>query len=120
MEIIIHTRQGEKIAEIVSDVVLINTPQDALDLMYDPGMDGARKIILRRENINPAFFELETGLAGEVVQKFVNYGVQLAIVGDFSSETRPSIQAFMRESNRGTHLFFLENTEAAIGMLAQR
>ncbi len=31
----------------------------------------------------PDFFRLSTGLAGEIVQKFVNYRFRLVIMGDF-------------------------------------
>ncbi len=117
MNVIIHTRDQQKIAEIVTDSVLLRTAQDALDLMFDPDLEGARKIILRKQNVHPDFFRLETGLAGEIAQKFVNYGVQLAIVGDFSQESGSSIKAFILESNRGKHLFFLDDSEAAIQKL---
>ena len=113
MEIKIHKKNNFKVAEVVSDNVIISTEQDALDLMVNPKLSGAKKIIVNKKNIIPDFFELGTGLAGKILQKFVNYQVQLAIVGDFSNVTNESLKAFIYESNRGKHIFFLENEEVA-------
>ena len=114
MHIALHKGGGSDIAEVTPDAP-ISTAQEALELMMDPDLQGARKIILRREDIAPEFFDLSTGLAGEMVQKFVNYRVQLAIVGSFEDASE-SLKAFIRESNRGGHLFFAKNTEEAIGI----
>jgi len=46
MELIILEEKNIKIAETKSDEVVINSPQDALDLMADAGYYGARSIIL--------------------------------------------------------------------------
>ncbi|MFA5936907.1 MAG: DUF4180 domain-containing protein [Candidatus Paceibacterota bacterium] len=113
MKIIIHEKEGNKIAEIVSDGIIVNTTEDALDLMVHREVRPARKIILHKENIIPDFFDLRTGIAGEILQKFVNYRVELAIVGDFSKITSENFKAFMRESNRGREIFFLETVEQA-------
>jgi len=112
MEIIIHKQGGQKIAEVVSDIIVIKNEQDALDLMVEPRLEGARKIIIHRENIIPDFFDLSTRIAGQILQKFVTYQVKLAIVGDFkdSSET---LKSFIYESNRGTEIFFVGDIETA-------
>jgi hypothetical protein len=56
-----------------------------------------------------AFFDLRTGVAGEFAQKFVNYRVRLAVVGDISAhlERSAALRAFVAESNRGRQLWFL-------------
>lgn len=113
MQTIIHEHGDTKIVEVVSDATIINTAQDALDLMMNFLSLGMSKMIFHKKNINPDFFSLSTGFAGEIAQKFVNYGAQLAIVGDFANLTSKSLNAFILESNRGNQLFFLENTEAA-------
>jgi len=53
MEIIIYEEGGKKIAELASDSIIINNEQDALDLMVDPALAGARKIIIYQKNIVP-------------------------------------------------------------------
>jgi len=110
---LLHTVNDQQIAEIISDGILLRTAQDALDVMMDPEVPAPKKLILHRHNIAADFFDLHTGLAGDVLQKFVNYHAQLAIVGDFSGIESEAFQALMRESNRGTHVFFVESVEAA-------
>jgi hypothetical protein len=41
---------------------------------------GAEGIILIEADLAPEFFDLSSGLAGELLQKFVNYGLRAAIV----------------------------------------
>lgn len=59
------------------------------------------------------FFELRTGLAGEALQKFVNYRVQVAVVGDVTRFVTASraLADFVRESNEGTHVWFCANLD---------
>ncbi|MEY4731798.1 MAG: hypothetical protein RL681_744 [Candidatus Parcubacteria bacterium] len=116
MQIVIHE---QNIAEAVADGVVVRSSSDALDLMARSDIPMPKKLILHRENIEPSFFDLKTGVAGEILQKFVTYQVQLAIVGDFSTIASESFQAFVRESNRGHHFFFVESIEAAKGKLSK-
>ena len=64
------------------------------------------------------FFILSSGLAGEVLQKFVNYGMKVAIVGDYSRYTSKPLQDFIRESNRGKTVFFVSSESEALEKLA--
>ena len=113
MKIIIHENNGKKIAEIISDNIFINRVDDALDLIVKKEIPTPKKIILYKKNINPDFFELRTGLAGEILQKFATYHIKLAIVGDFLNIKSESFQALIRESNRGNQTFFVEDIEIA-------
>lgn len=113
MQVAIHQSNGLIAAEIQSDSVLIASAQDALDIMFDPALQQATILLLYRAAIAPEFFDLQTGLAGDVVQKFVNYRKRLVIIGDFSGEIRPSLRAFIVESNRGNHLYFAQSLEEA-------
>jgi hypothetical protein len=64
--------------------------------------------------LSPDFFQLSTRLAGEVAQKFVNYRMQLAIIGDISARCAGSkaLRDFVHEANRGRALWFLDDLEA--------
>ena len=119
MNIITHQAHTINIAEITDDTILINTPDDALQLMADLYYQDFNKIIVHEENIIPAFFDLSTGVAGEVLQKFSNYGVQLAIVGDFTKYPGKSLQDFIYESNKGRQVNFLNSVELAIEKLSR-
>ena len=117
MKIEIIKLRGVGIAEIKSDRVEIRKVQDVLDLMADCDYQGARKIILHEKNIVANFFDLKTGFAGEILQKFSNYFVELAIVGDFSKYSSQSLQDFIYESNKIGRINFVSSVEEAIEAL---
>ena len=119
METLIHHIQGQDIAEVLSDAILIQTAQDGLDIMMELAFSGVSKIIFHQKNISPEFFNLKSGLAGEILQKFVNYRMQVAIVGDFKNIQSESLRAFIIESNRGKQNFFVEDLETAKAMLTK-
>lgn len=100
---------NEITAEIVSDDVAISTAQDALDLMVDARHQGANSVMIHEKNFIKDFFDLKTGLAGEIMQKFVNYDMKLTIVGDFNKYGSESLQAFIIECNRGNHFSFVDS-----------
>lgn len=109
---------GIFIADVISEGVIIHETQDALDLMADCGYQGARSIIIQEKNIIPDFFDLKTGIAGDILQKFSNYDVRLAIVGDFSRYTSKSLRDFVRESNRVGRINFVSTLQEAKDKLA--
>lgn len=107
------------IAEISSDEILIRTTQDALDLMVNCIYQGADRIILHQKNFIPAFFDLKTGIAGDILQKFSNYHTHLAIVGDFTEVKSKSLRDFIRESNRQGRIVFAGTLEEAREKMAK-
>lgn len=118
MHIESHTINNIQIAEIISDQAVIQTAEDGLDLLGNAYYQGFDRIIVHEKNITPAFFDLKNGLAGEILQKFSNYRIRLAIVGDFSAHTSKSITDFIYESNNGKQVNFLANREEALEKLA--
>jgi hypothetical protein len=118
MKIETHIIQNTKVAEVVSDEIIIQTTGDGLDLLGNMYYQDFDKIIIHQENITPAFFELKSGMAGEILQKFSNYRVRLAIVGDFSQYTSKSFQDFIFESNKTGHIIFATSIEDALKSLA--
>jgi hypothetical protein len=115
MEIIVHEKNGSRVAVVRAPGIMLNEIQDALDLMATADYThGCRKVVLCRRNLPDAFFSLKTGLAGEILQKFSNYGVALAVVGDFSGIQSRSLRDFIRECNRGSQVFFVSSEEEAL------
>jgi hypothetical protein len=107
------------IAEIVSDIIEINTAQDALDILANCAYQDARRIVMYQENITDSFFDLKTTLAGDILQKFSNYNVKLAIVGDFSKYSSQSLRDFIYESNKAGRISFVATKEDAIDALSK-
>lgn len=122
METQIHASGDSKILEVLPGEIVLRTPQDALELMHLPGTEDG-KLILHQTGIAPEFFDLNTRFAGEVLQKFVNYRTQLAIVGDFEQQNASfgtsSFWAFVTESNRGQHVCFVPTVQAALERLGR-
>ncbi|MBF6628429.1 MAG: DUF4180 domain-containing protein [Proteiniphilum sp.] len=114
MDIIMHEIRNAKIAEIIADELVIRTPDDALNLLGNLYYQGYDKIILHGKNIIPDFFDLKTGLAGEILQKFSQYRMPLVIVDDFSMYKSRSLKDFIYESNKGKHINFLGSTDDAL------
>jgi hypothetical protein len=100
------------IAEVVGDSILLASAADGRDLLF--AGRGADWLALHESRIAPEFFDLRTGIAGEVLQKFVNYRVKFAILGDISRYTdrSESLRALVRESNRGRDVAFVPSLEA--------
>jgi hypothetical protein len=105
---------GIRVAEITTESEMINNPQDMLDIMADIGYGGCNNIILHKQVLPQDFFDLKTGLAGEILQKFSNYRMRLSIIGDYSQITSRSLKDFIRESNKGKTINFVESFDMAI------
>lgn len=119
MKIEISHINESKIAEVVSDKIFIMNTQDAFDIMVDIYYQDIGKIILHEKNITAEFFNLKSGLAGEILQKFSNYRVQLAIVGEFSKYKSKNLNKFIFESNKNRHINFVSTVEDAKIRLAK-
>jgi len=119
MEINKISENNTEIAVVSSCEILITDVQSALDFMatvrYDTECD---RMILNKSAICEDFFHLSTKLAGEILQKFINYHVKMAIVGDFSVYTSDNLKAFIYESNKGKDIFFLPDEKQAIEKLS--
>ncbi|WP_428664329.1 DUF4180 domain-containing protein [Runella sp.] len=113
MTITIIDINGTGIAELISENIEIANAQDALELLANAGYQGAENIIIHQKNITPDFFDLKTGIAGEVLQKFSTYQVKLAIVGDFSAYTSKSLKDFIYESNKAGRINFVHSIPEA-------
>lgn len=119
METTIIKENNIEIAVVNSNDIMITDVQSSLDFMatvnYEAGCD---YIILNKSAICEDFFNLRTGLAGDILQKFVNYHIKIAIVGDFSVYSSKSLKDFIYESNKGKHIFFLSNEKLAVEKLS--
>lgn len=111
MEITIDHKNDSKIAVISSEGIVIKNVNDALDLMADVKYQGYDKMLLRKEQIIDDFFDLKSGLAGEILQKFTTYQMRVAIVGEFAGYNSKSLNDFIYECNQGDKILF-KKTEA--------
>ena len=78
---------------------------------------GTKNIIIDKNLIAEKFFILSTGFAGEILQKYINYGGRIAIFGDYSHYTSKPLHDFIYESNQGKDVFFAATEDEALDML---
>ena len=103
-----------------SDDPVITDVQSALDVLMTVKYDaGTKNIVIRKELIVEDFFILSSGLAGEILQKYINYGGRIAIYGDYSHYTSKPLHDFIYESNKGKDVFFVATEDKAIEMLTR-
>lgn len=120
MNIATHDINDTKIAEVISDISIINNIEDGLNLLGNLYYQGFDKIIIHEKDITPDFFNLKTGIAGEILQKFSTYRVRLAVVGDFSNYSSKSLKDFIYESNKGRHINFVSSCAEALKILSDK
>lgn len=119
MNIDVINKNNVDIAIISSDDILINDVQSSLDLLatvnYETGCD---RMVLNKSVIVEDFFDLKTKLAGDILQKYINYKMKIAIVGDYSMYNSKSLNDFIYECNKGKDIFFLSNEKEAVEKLS--
>ncbi|WP_173924474.1 DUF4180 domain-containing protein [Agromyces sp. Marseille-P2726] len=100
----------------------IVTSDDTSDLIGSAWANRAELIAIPAARLDPAFFDLSSGVAGEMTQKFVNYRLRVAIVGDISAYVAESdaLRDYVWESNRGTQVWFVSDEAALHDKLAGR
>lgn len=100
---------------ITSKATIINSVADALDIMmtirYNSDCD---RIAINKEAFSDNFFVLSTGMADEILQKFIHYQMKIAIWGDYSKYTSKPLKNFIQKSNQGKDIFFLDTKDDAI------
>ncbi len=109
---------GAKVAELTTGGIA--SERDATDVVGNASFLGADHVLLRADQLAPGFVDLSSGLAGAVAQKFVNYGLRLVVVGDLQAVGSESWRAFVRESNRGGHVWFAADRDEALERIAAR
>ncbi|WP_433724189.1 DUF4180 domain-containing protein [Actinoplanes sp. CA-051413] len=108
----LEQRNGVPVLVCAADGPAVETEQDALDLI-GATYAGADVVALPAGRLPERFFTLGTGLAGAIMQKFVNYRVRLAVVGDISAHLAASsaLRALVHESNRGGQIWFVADLD---------
>lgn len=120
MQIKVVERNGVKCAAVTGPEKLITDAQSALDVLMSAKYEaGTKNIVIDKKLVAEDFFILSTGLAGEILQKFINYGGRIAIYGDYSRYTSKPLKDFIYESNKGKDVFFASSEDEAVDMLTR-
>ncbi len=84
----------------------LSSERDILDLMGLFGDVGANLLLVSNGALHPDFFDLSTGLAGEISIKLSTYRVKTAIVVDLESIPSLRFREWAGECNRGREICF--------------
>lgn len=113
---------GTRVLICGEDGPVLASERDVGDFLGAAWAGDATLVAVPTARIGADFFRLRTRVAGEIVQKFVNYRIQLAIIGDISVQSAESqaLRDFVYESNQGEALWFLDDLAALERRLATR
>ncbi|USQ98524.1 DUF4180 domain-containing protein [Caulobacter sp. RL271] len=90
------------------------------DLLGEAWGAEADLVVVPVERLADGFLDLSSRIAGEVIQKFTNYRMRLAFVGDITARTKASrsLRDFVFESNKGRQVWFVNDRAALDARLA--
>ena len=109
---VIQTSQGNYLLSNPEDGNL-SSERDILDLMGYFGEVGASLLLISEGALHSDFFDLSTGLAGDISLKLSTYRVKTAIVVDIESIPSQRFQEWAGECNRGREIRFCADLEEA-------
>jgi hypothetical protein len=105
---------GVKIAAVKGEGKLLCDERSALDIIASVNyITGCDRMTIAKSSVADDFFVLSTRLAGDILQKFINYHMKLAIYGDYSGYKSKPLHDFIYESNRGKDIFFTATEKEA-------
>lgn len=87
--------------ECLPGMAPIKSEADALDLIALCGENGTERLMLHSEHLPPEFYDLKSGLAGDVLLKFTNYRIKVVLVTSASLVGDGRFAEMAMESNKG-------------------
>ncbi|GAA4780665.1 hypothetical protein GCM10023200_12400 [Actinomycetospora chlora] len=103
-------RHGVRVLVLDATGPAIAGDEAVLDVVGQALGDGAEVVAIPASRLDPAFAQLASGVAGAVVQKFVNYRLRLVVVGTLGATSGP-VADWVREANRGRELWFVADLD---------
>lgn len=104
---------GVRVLECDAEGSKLGSARDAVDIIAEASPHRASLVVIPTARLGDDFFRLSTRIAGEVIQRFLIYGIRVAIIGDISQYVAESnaLRDFIFESNRGEHGWFVKSRE---------
>lgn len=103
----------KKYIELISSQTPLNTEQDAVDLVALCREHDLDFLMLHGEALSEDFFNLRTGVAGRMMQKFITYSVKTAVVIPDPSVNKGRFKEMVTESNRSNQFGVFASREDA-------
>ena len=116
---ILESKDKTKVVRIEDKSIVISDEQSFLDLFMTIAYEtGENKFIISKDNLTEDFFHLSNKIAGNILQKLINYKMKLAIIGDFSNHESNALNVFIYECNQWNDIFFVESEVEALNRLS--
>lgn len=106
-------KNNKKYIECISSIIPLHNEQAALDLIALCGENDTNLLMINAEALARDFFDLKTGLAGQILQKFANYYIKAAVVVSNEMKIKGKFKEMMIESNRGNNFRIFNNQNEA-------
>jgi hypothetical protein len=105
----VSTAHGVRLLHCAADGPPLADEAGAVELIALAVAQQADVVVVPVARLDPRFFTLSTGLAGQIVQKLVNYRLRLVVVGDVSGYVAASnaFRDYVAEANRGRNTWFV-------------
>jgi hypothetical protein len=104
-------------------MLYFDAPTDSAARLHPRDLVGAcfehdtRQLLLNHGALPADFFDLSSGVAGDLAQKLTNYGIRTAAVLPDPEEHSESFQAFAREAARSGQFRFFRSRDQAVEWL---
>jgi len=109
----INTIKGE--ITILNDKSIVISDSNSFLDMIASITTGTFAIV--KENFPESFYDLKTGIAGEILQKVSNYNLRLIIIGNFDHIESKSLKDFIYECNKNGKIIFADDLDKAVSLL---
>jgi hypothetical protein len=106
-------RHGVRVLQLPESGPPITGEADAAEVLGDAFGAEAEIVAIPITRLTPDFTRLSSGVAGAIVQKFVNYRLRLVVVGPLDHHGPPTgpLADWVREANRSRELWFVADLD---------
>ncbi len=118
---VVREIHGVRVLEYDAAGKELRSEADAIEIITAASEQDTSVVVVAAEHLSPDFFHLRTGVAGAFLQKFLTYQLRIVIAGEVGQYTAESasLRAFVLESNRGAHIWFVANVSELEERLAR-
>lgn len=106
-------KDNKKYIECFSAETLLNTEQDAIDLITACYENNTYLLLIHDQVLSDEFFRLGTGLAGNILQKFINYHIRVGVVLASEQRIKGKFKDALSEFNKGNDCRVFKDIEEA-------
>jgi hypothetical protein len=117
MELNIQVKNDQQFVEAESQELFVKNPSEINSVLETCLSHRINRVLLYSENLSNDFFDLKTGMAGEILQKFRNYGIHVALILNSELNLSTKFRQLMSEENLGNYFRFFSTREAALEWL---